>query len=483
MEQDDTKTLEDLNFSITNSVYNLANTTPNFITSPSVNYSCNISSKMNDALILSESYFMIEYTVVTGAANALLIPNWFLSMLNSMNFNINSYSFQLNSISAGRSFPMLVQTLRYLQYEQQDYSKYSKVQQEYFQDFQNPTDQINIMDAFRPTIFNSATTTTGYIVLNLKDLIPVIDTINQCTGLLSFSFVLNFDPAIQCLSNAAAPKLPTSFTIQKINFHYPIKTYDSDQVMDVDINYFRSLGILQGRNPQEQLININNAAANGTFNSIGSNKYDITVSNIQLSTNQIFKLLIFPVFTATEVIAPANNIINYFSQDGNSSEMTVINRFENLNTDNFNITNAARNNYKRSIDYLLTPIGSIGSPLFGVTNLKVVVNGNTISPSNITPNYISSNTSDYYQYFYGFDQSPINRFSKPNLFFNYNMYKNFSPIVVDIANATSKNAYNSLTFSYTLFNKFTLPNLSPLIANNIKLDTYYTVLNLQVLND
>jgi hypothetical protein len=120
--------------------------------------------------------------------------------------------------------------------------------------------------------------------------------------------------------------------------------------------------------------------------------------------------------------------------------------------------------------------------LFGVTNLKVVVNGNQVEPSNITPMYETTTTSDYYQYFYGFDQAPINRYTKPNLFFDYNMYQNFSPIIVDISNATSKNAYNSLTFSYTLFNIFSVAAASNFLST-VELETFYTVLNLQVLND
>ena len=480
MENDaESKTLDELNYTVSNSVYNLANTTNDFINSPSVNYTCNISSKMNDAIILSESFFMIEYTI-QSATNTCLIPNWFLSMLNSINFNINSYSFQLNSIAQGRTFPMLVQTLRYLQYEQSDYSKYSKVQQEHFQEFEVPDTRYQVMEAFRPTVYiGGLGSIKSYIILNLKDLIPVIDTINQCTGLLSFSFVLNYNSSIHSLS-----KPPNSFTINKINFHYPIKTYNSEQVIDIDINYFKSLGVLQGRHPQTETFNITAAGVN-TFERIGLFTKNIVVSNIQLSTNQIFKLLIFPVF---ELPSPANIVggndqINYFTQDGNSTVITVRDRFVNLPISNFNTNDADRNRYKESIDYLLTPQGGIGSPLFGITNLKVIVNGNQIEPSNITPEYISGYTSDYYQYFYGFDQAPINRYSKPNLFFNYDMYKNFSPIVVDISNATSKNAYNSLTFSYTIFNKFTLPNANYLIANNINLTTYYTVLNLQVLND
>lgn len=474
--ENESKSLDELNYTISNSVYNLASSANNFLTTPSCNYTCNISSKMNDAILLSESFFMIEYTITTGSNPAVLIPNWFLSMLNSINFNINAYSFQLNSISPGKTFPMLVQTMRYMQYEQSDFSKYSKVQQEYFQNFNIvnnavPSQEFNQMDAFRPSIFSPSRTFKAVVVLNLRDLLPVIDTVNQCSGLLSFSFVLNYNQEIHSLNKA-----PTSFIINKINFHYPVKTYNSEQVLDVDINYLKTIGILQGRHPQTQNINIAAAA----FGSIASSKTDVVVSNIQLSTNQIFKLLIFPVFTYKDSYTAG--FIEKYSQDGNWTSINVINEMKYLGADDYDITENNRNNYKRSLSYLLTPTGGVGSPLFGITNLKVVVNGNQVEPSNITPLYETAYNSDYYQYFYGFDQAPINRYTKPNLFFNYDMYQNFSPIIVDISNATSKNAYNSLTFSYTVFNKFTMQPGSAFTAN-VNLDTFYTVLNLQVLND
>ena len=492
--ENETKSLDTLNYTISNSVYNLANTVNDFIKSPSTNYSCNISSKMNDAIILSESFFMIEYTIIPGVGGSALIANWFLSMLNSMNFSINSYSFQINSIAPGKTFPMLAQTLRYLQYEQSDYSKYSKIQQEYFQNFQS-INQVPQMDAGRPTLFvdnnpgGNNTRQTAFVVLNLKDLLPVIDTINQCTGLLSFSFVLNYTSTIQSISGTIFP--PTLFEINKINFHYPVKTYNSEQVIDIDINYFKTLGVLQGKCPEVFTMPTIVVGAPPVLTP-GLSPIPVTVSNIQLSTNQIFKLLIFPVFTIKPPVGAApppplgiTPTINLYSQDGQFTSVTVTDIYNRQPLAAFSSTgaNAADSNaYKKSMEYLLTPTGSVGSPLYGITNLKVVVNGNTISPSNITPNYISPYSSDYYQYFYGFDQAPVNRYAKPNLFFNFEMYKNFAPIVVDISNATSKNAYNSLTFSFSVFNKFTVPALSTL--NLIpQMEIFYTVLNLQVLND
>jgi hypothetical protein len=200
---------------------------------------------------------------------------------------------------------MLVQTLRYMQYEQSDFSKYSKIQQEYFQKFDfvtnaNPAVQFSQIDAFRPTVFVTNTTSKGIVVLNLRDLLPVIDSLNQCSGLLSFSFVLNYNGAVQSLD-----KTPAAFSINKINFHYPVKTYNSDQIVDIDINYLKTVGILQGRHPQTTSIVLSPAVP---FQTVGGFKQDVVVSNIQLSTNQIFKLLIFPVFTFKAQLNPKKKI-------------------------------------------------------------------------------------------------------------------------------------------------------------------------------
>ena len=454
-----------LNYTLSHAVYNIANTVNNFVVSPSCNYNCNITSKVNDVILLNESYFLIEYKVSIAAAPlTCLIPNWFLSMITSFNIAINSHSFQLNSINFGRTFPMLIQTMRYLEYEDSDYNKFASSQREFYQ----PLDRIeggvaddkylsNSTDIYPiekcPTNLDIAQQTRlpySYTSLNLKDIMPIADTVNQVSGLLSFSFVLNYNPQIQSL--LAVGQNLGEFTIQKIDFHYFVKTFNMEEIVDIDLSYISSYTYMFGTVNQTFQFNFDANAINAD-----SQRVSVVQSNIQLATNQIYKLLIFPIYTlkpngAPAIAAPAT--ISYFLK---SNQQAAVIAVADYNTD-ARITNVNKMN---SLKGLLTLPGQVGSPLFNERNVRVVVNGNVILPTNVAPIYTSEYFSDYFNYEFGFNGKPVNSNKKPNLFFDFDKYKFFKPIVVDLESATKDNAFNSLTFSfeaYNVFNRVALAN-------------------------
>ena len=461
---------EKLNYTINHSVFNIANTVVDFATQPNANYTANISSKENDAILLSESYFMIQYET-TGANRSCLIPNWFLSMINSFNLSINSFSINYNTINAGRSLPMLAQCLRYLRYENEDFNKYSSMQREIFQkryltagaDAANSPVYNNGIEYYPIETINGGTN-INHCIVNLKDIFPSASTFNQVNGLLSMSLVLSYDKAIQSLSNSAF----TNFKINFINFHYPVKTYDFTNNIDIDLNYISTYGILQGTIPQ--LYANPSIFTFPTLIEAGFNtrSESVTMSNIQLSVNKIYKLLIFPIFkntsttACTYVLPIKNNAITCTTKANN----------EILVTDDVLRTNVG----------LGTLPGGIGSHLWGVRNIKVVVNGSRVLPTNVVQPYSSPYFSQWYNYDFSFNSTPLNSLSKPNLFFDSDMYNNFSPIIVDLSNATSNNSFNSLSFSFDVFNRFAR---SAVNAGEMKfeLSVNYAILNEIVLNE
>ena len=279
---------EKFNYTQTNAIFNIANTTNDFISSPNVNYTANISSKVNDAILLSEAYFIVEYKISNtkaggGTSTGVLIPNWFLSMLNSINFSINSYNFQLNSINQGRTFPMLVQTYRYLQYEQGDFNKYASTGREIFQKRYGAGPSFGESINYYPTEVVPTESVVRQLVLNLRDILPVAGTLNQVNGLLSFSMVLSYNKDIHSQGVELG-----SFAIQKINFHYPVRTYNHKEIVDYDLSYISTYGVLQGVVPKTESFTFNPSL---TYD-YGSQSADVAMSNIQLSVNQIYKIMI-----------------------------------------------------------------------------------------------------------------------------------------------------------------------------------------------
>ena len=462
---------EKYEYTTSNAIFNVMNQTVNFSTQPNANFTANISSKENDAILLSDAYFVIEYTINSGAAFKLC-ANWFLSTVQSWNLSINSFSMQWNSIFAGRSLPMLSQTLRYLQYENDDFNKLNSIQRELFQNnIATTANDASIFDMnqikYFPIENYPAGESKNYCVIHLKDIFPSVGQFQQVNGLLSMSMVLSYNNLLQSLGSTIIG-LGSNFSLTMINFHYPIRTFNQKSSIDLDLNYLSTFGILNGTVPQIQTFRF---PANDAILSFKSSN-TVIMSNIQLSVNKIYKLLIFPVFTMKPI---ADGSVLSFKLNNS----TITTGPLAINTaDPANITN---DNLLSTFYGLGTPIGSCGSPLFGYKNVKIVVNGSVIKPTNVVQGYESLYYSDWYNYNFSFNGDSINKIKKPNLFFNSNMYKFFKPIIVDLSNATSNNSFNSLSFSFDVFNQFSKAGNAG--AFEVDLRTDYVILNEVVLND
>jgi hypothetical protein len=454
-------------YTLSQAVFNIASSSVNLVTNPNVNYTANISSKENDAILLSESYFLVEYKVNVGGGLGTLIPNWFLSLFNSFNLSINSFSLQMNSINAGRTFPMLAETLRYLTYENSDFNKFSSMERSIFQkNFRGDNTAINCCDTltYYPIEFYAQNSvTTNHCIVKLRDIFPSAGTFNQVSGLLSMSMVLSYNQAIQNF-NFALEKL----TINSINFHYPVRTFNMKNSIDIDLNYISTYGVLNGTVPKEETFTFLLGAT--PFDTLTRN---VVMSNIQLSVNKIYKLIIFPIFTVsagtTGTIAVRKKQFE-LSVTGVTSDLVGANQIE------------VQTNLASKLSYLGSLPGSCGSQLFAYRNVKIVINGSTILPSNVVQLYTSPYFGDWYNYDFSFNGAPLNKLKKPNLFFDSNMYSQFGPIIVDLSNATSNNSFNSISFSYEVYNTATkADNATGPVTYSLRTD--YVILNEIVLND
>ena len=477
---------EKYEYTTSNAIFNILNQTVNFATQPNANFTANISSKENDAILLSEAYFMIEYNVRSTTAFRLC-ANWFLSALNSFNLSINSFSMQYNSIFASRSLPMLSQTLRYLQYEDSDFNKLNSIQRELFQNVIQDVDvagevgisNINVVKYYPieeyPAVAGGALSNTkNYCVVHLKDIFPSVGQFQQVNGLLSMSMVLSYNSLLQSLGTPITGGAESGFTLSMINFHYPVRTFNMKNSIDLDLNYLSTFGILNGTVPQIFKFDFPapNAGAGITGTAAPFDKVQqITMSNIQLSVNKIYKLLIFPVFSPTATVA--GSVLSF--KLGNKTVTTpalAINTADPVNLNN--------NNVLSTFYGLGTPIGSVGSPLFNIRNFKTIVNGAVIVPTNVVQGYTSEFYSEWYNYNFSFNGQSIDKIKKPNLWFNSNMYKFFKPIVVDLSNATANNSFNSLSFSFDVYNAFSKAAAGA-FSYDLRVD--YVILNEVVLND
>ena len=462
---------EKYEYTTSNAIFNILNQTVDFVNQPNCNLVCNISSKENDAILLSEGYFMVEYTINTGV-NFRLIPSFFLSFINSFNLAINSFSMQYNTIFAARSLPMLSQTLRYLQYEDKDFNQLNSIQREIFQNTIQTDGAVGLRGFVNSNLIKyypietyaaaAGVSRKNYCVIHLKDIFPSVGQFQQVNGLLSMSLVLSYNSLLQAMGSQA----PISFQLTMINFHYPVRTFNMKNSIDLDLNYLSTYGILNGSIPNEYTIDY---AINTPFN-FGEKVTEVTMSNIQLSVNKIYKLLIFPVFTPTAAAG--------------ALDMTYY-----INNTPYNITPAAADitaasltneNLLSNLYGLSTPVGSVGSPLYSYSQIKVVVNGSVIKPTNVVQPYSSPYYSDWYNYNFSFNGDSIDKIKKPDLFFSANMYKFFKPIIVDLSNATSNNSFNSLSFSFNVFNQFSKTAVGSL-THKLRVD--YVILNEVVLND
>ena len=133
----------------------------------------------------------------------------------------------------------------------------------------------------------------------------------------------------------------------------------------------------------------------------------VVMSNIQLSVNKVYKLIILPVFTLAAGTAAGNLVLN---QKNQSTTIAATIAVADVMTEQTQVMTTYQG--------LGTLPGSVGSRLFGYKNVKVVVNGNRIEPTNIVQNYEASYYADWYNYNFSFNGNPINKLKKPDLAFD-----------------------------------------------------------------
>lgn len=419
--------MENINSNILRSVFTVSNQSNNFIVNSSIAYNNNITTALNQQILLKESYFIVEYQIgVTAGQSTRLCPNWFLSMISSLNFQVGSISQQISTTSQARTMPEIGNLNRIMNYNTENYNNLSQISDSSIISINSVTGGNTLKNFIQNPGRVYSNETAGarvyrdYILLKLEDIIPLIDSSPMTSGLISFNMNLVFDSNTQITS----AQKPFSFEITKINFHYSIlEMSEITNLNDYEIQPVSSYSIISGVIPQIYNFSLSNSIA-------GQLMEEIFYGNLQLTQNRVKYLIICPYFRCTSDSAKGKKICNNNVYAQNSASTLVLGSQCN------------------------TPIGSIGSPFIGYKNIKVTINGAQIAPCNLAMVYDNSQNAEWYNFNFSFLENNMTN-QKNNVSIPFDIYRdNFKPIIVNLSEYTKRNQLNQTSFQFTLYNLY-----------------------------
>lgn len=450
------------NIKYVRSQFTISNQQNDFMKNNNITFNNNITSAINEFILLDQCYFIVEYNVgfsgnsTAGAEKYCnLNSNWFLSMIQSLNMRVGNITQQMTTISYGKTLPQLANINRALRYDYNDFLRHSQMEDSSL--ITNVLDK-SISSTNQSVLrFNDGRyyykNTSGnnqykdYIILRLKDFIPLVDTSSTVSGLISFNINLSFDKTIQFkLSTDVNQIYPDEFSIIKINFHYTTGVC-SNIMNDLLLNpYNLTLNVIPGTIPNNYFISIKNGSYEPS-----QIQTEVFYSNLQLSQNAIRYLYIIPRLQKT-TSNNTNTKLSIYNKNPYVKKAFISTDYE-----------------IGALSNLDTQINQIGSPYFGYKNIKITINGSQIAPSNIVQQYENSFMADYYNYLFSFIEDSSTEQSNYNCL-PYEIYSNgFKPIIVNLKNFTKFNTLSQCSIQFTFY------NLYKMLAQNGDINTELVV--------
>ena len=302
------------NYNLTYSMWPLQPTSVNMTATTSANINQTITLQDNQAWLLSDSYLVIEYNLTTPAvANQKVVtyPNLFLNMITGANVSVGPCSYQLPTGQQALTVPFIYNLNKILN-TNQDQSNMLSIANDGF--FVSTATNNYLAPVGAPTAIGSSVMGNSYIKYNtgreylsggaaikytdylyipLKQLFSMISNQELITGTLIFQMSLNYNAnqLFQVYPDVANQNLeaviPTSFEINRVNFHYTLCTMPT-------ISRFAMRDIVAA-NVKYVLSN----EAGGTINVGAPGTFNINISDVilQVAPNKVIGVCFIPIIT------------------------------------------------------------------------------------------------------------------------------------------------------------------------------------------